>query len=110
MLRSSWLKSSETRKPYFMPSHNHSIRAKSSWLLPTRYVPARKRAKTMRPSDATDAELRPYGYMPGNDKAWCVSCSKEHRAAKRSFKCRTCASYQWAEVERLCKVREESER
>jgi hypothetical protein len=55
---------------------------------------------------ATDAELRPYGYAPGEFKKWCAACEREYKGlAANAFKCRPCAANQFADVDALCKAR-----
>jgi hypothetical protein len=51
----------------------------------------------------TDEQLKPYGYRPGAFLGWCAACNRAIKNAHESaFKCRPCATEQWAEVERLC--------
>jgi len=52
----------------------------------------------------SDAELRSYGYIPGDSTRWCAACGKEVAGlGARAFKCRRCAVVQWREVEKCCR-------
>jgi hypothetical protein len=50
-----------------------------------------------------DELLRPYGYAPGHHDSWCASCGRIYPGlAKRAFKCRPCASFDFRNSERDC--------
>jgi hypothetical protein len=56
-------------------------------------------------SRITDAELRPYGYLPGRLPVWCAGCGRTDHPGigKGAFKCRPCAAFDFRNVERDCK-------
>jgi hypothetical protein len=50
-----------------------------------------------------DSQLRPYGYAPGNYESWCAGCGRTNKGmAKRAFKCRPCAAFDFRMAERDC--------
>ena len=56
------------------------------------------------PVSIRDEQLRPYGYASGRYESWCASCGRIHPGlAKRAFKCRPCASFEFRNAERDCR-------
>jgi hypothetical protein len=65
-------------------------------------MPPKRRRGARANVTATDAELRPYGFVPGQLKRWCAQCEQEWRGlGPGAFKCRPCAEKQFADVEAL---------
>lgn len=51
----------------------------------------------------TDAQLRPYGYRPGNVLGiWCAGCGRMTHPPMhpKAFKCRPCATFDFRMVEK----------